>query len=131
MSPDINEEASFDHVLQHWNVPSVGIDIADNQCVTFGLGLNLEQNGPKKLVRLPSIGRVLAATGMAVEVVYMYASRPLPRADKVMLRSTPLDLIGKLIGKRHNEVKAHSWTSQGTNPPCELVQVRVGESPLK
>ena len=66
LSPDINEEASFDHVLQHWNVPNVGVDITDNQYGTLGLGLNLEQNGLKKLVRLPSIGRVLAATGVAV-----------------------------------------------------------------
>ena len=28
-------------------------------------------------------------------------------------------------------MKAHSWNSQSTNPPSELVQVRVGESSLK
>ena len=70
-APYINEEASFDYALQDRNVPNVGVDITDNQCGTLGLGLNLEQNGPKKLVGLPSIGRVLAATGMAVEVVNM------------------------------------------------------------
>ena len=68
---------------------------------------------------------------MAVEVVNMNASRPLPRADKVMLRPSPLDLLGKRIGKMHNEVKTHSWTSQSANPPSELVPVRVGESPLE
>ena len=66
VSSDIDKEASFDHILQHWYAIDVRIDIADNQSRTFGLGLNFEQNGPKKLVGFPGIGRVFAASGVSV-----------------------------------------------------------------
>ena len=63
---DIDEKASFDHIAQHWYAVDVSIDIADNQSRAFGLGLDVEQNGPKKLVVFPRIGRVLAAAGVTV-----------------------------------------------------------------
>ena len=66
MSPNIDEKASFDHVLQYRDAFNVSIDIADNQGGTLGLGRDLEQDGPKELVRFGSTGKVFAATGMAV-----------------------------------------------------------------
>ena len=63
---DIDEKASFDHIVQHWDAVDVGIDIADYQSRTFGLGLDFEQNGPNKLVGPPRIGRVLAAASVTV-----------------------------------------------------------------
>ena len=66
MSPDINGKASFDHVVQNRYALDVCIDIADNQGGSLGLGRDFKQYGMKKLVRFGSIGRVLAATGMAV-----------------------------------------------------------------
>ena len=68
---------------------------------------------------------------MATEVVYMNAFRPLSRANKIVLRSTPLDLLGKRVGKGVHEIKPHSWTRQSANPTSELVQVRVGKSSLQ
>ena len=61
----------------------------------------------------------------------MNASCPLPMADQVMLSPSPLDLIGKGVSKIQNKMRAHGRTSQGTNPACELVQVRVSECPIK
>ena len=60
----IDEAASFDRIVQHRNAVNVGIDIAYYQSRTFGLGLDFEQNGPKKLVGFPRIGRVLAAASV-------------------------------------------------------------------
>ena len=61
----------------------------------------------------------------------MDASCPLPRTDQVMLSPSPFNLLGEGASKRQNEMKAHTRTSQGTNPACELVQVRVSECTLK
>ena len=59
VSPDIDEEASFDHIVQHWYAVDVSIDIADNQSRAFGLGLNFEQNGPKSWLVFPALAGFL------------------------------------------------------------------------
>ena len=59
VSSDIDEEASLDHILQYWYVIDVSIDIADNQCLTFGLGLTLEQDGPKSWLVFPALAGFL------------------------------------------------------------------------